>query len=138
MQSLYDYQSSWYDITYQQLIEVDADKPIVSIEMSADYLDDSPHWVTISAVDTGSAVKTVQVKVTRPDSSTTTSYATASTDTSAERAWLYEFTPTTTGTYTLLVTATDSVGNQSTTTKSFAVDNTAPTASLDSSLNERF
>ncbi|MCX6047480.1 MAG: LamG domain-containing protein, partial [Chloroflexi bacterium] len=137
VQSLYDYQSSWYDITYQQLITIDADKPLLSIEMSADYLDEAAHWFTFSAVDTGSKVATVQVKLTRPDGSVTTDYATASTDTSAANAWLYEFIPPSAGRYTLQVTATDSVGNQSVASKSFYVDNTVPTIGLDSSLTSK-
>ena len=128
VQSLYAYQSAWYDLTYQQPVTIDADDPLLSIAMSADYLALQPYWFTLSAVDSGSSVASVQVKLTDPSNRITTSAATASTDTTSNNAWLYEFNPTQAGRYTLQVTATDAVGNSTTASKTFYVDATAPTA----------
>jgi hypothetical protein len=46
--------------------------------------------------------------------------------------WAFTFTPSNTGAQTIYVRASDKVGNQSTTSKSFTIDNIFPTISLDS------
>ncbi|MCB0189336.1 MAG: LamG domain-containing protein, partial [Caldilineaceae bacterium] len=126
---IYDYQDAWYDLKYQQLLTVDADDPDLAINLNSDYLSLAESWLSISAVDATSEVESVAVTLTDPNNSVTTGSAALD-----NQAWLYWFAPTVEGLYTLSVVATDSVGNQTTTTKTIYVDDEPPVATLDSSL----
>jgi len=131
VEDIYDYQAAWFDTSYQHLVTIDADDPIVSLELP-DYLPLEPTLLAISAVDPTSNVGEVEVTLTPPGGGSTTTPAEPSE--SGDGTWLYNFDPLEAGEYTLSAVATDSVGRTSSDSKTFYVDDTPPTADLDSSL----
>jgi uncharacterized repeat protein (TIGR01451 family) len=128
--ALYEYQSTWFDLTYQQLVTIDADQPLVDVALGSAYLAYQPYWLTISAMDATSAVTSVTTRLTRPNGTVVNGVATQSNGSGNSGAWLYEFTPTAAGQYTLEATATDQVGNRRVTSATFAVDNALPAITL--------
>ena len=128
--ALYEYQSTWFDLTYQQLVTIDADQPLVNVALGSAYLAYQPYWLTISAMDASSAVTSVTTRLTRPNGTVVNGVATQSDGSGNSGAWLYEFTPTAAGQYTLEATATDQVGNRRVTSATFAVDNALPAITL--------
>ena len=134
---IYNYQVSWYDIANKYPLIIDAEGPVVSLDLDKDYMPNGNTIVAISAMNVTSSVEEILVTVTQPSGASSTSPATPSEgDLGSEGAWLYTFDPKEgEGQYNLQITATDSVGNSSTTLlKTFNVEDTPPTASLDSGL----
>lgn len=126
--AIYQYQAAWYDITYQQLLTVDADNPIVSIAVGSSYAANESQWLTISAADVGSSIKTVKVGILKPSGQLLSEgYATQDNE-----AWLYQFNPEGEGEYSIIATATDEVGNETRARKQLTIDVIDPTASIDS------
>ncbi len=126
----YEYQSTWYDLSYQQLVTVDVDAPLAEIALDADYLSYASHWLTINALDASSRVQSVAIQLTRPDGTLVTSSAIQSDGSVNSGAWLYEFIPSGEGDYTLQATVTDQVGNRTIVSRTFGVDSRAPEIAL--------
>ncbi|HEX8683017.1 MAG TPA: LamG-like jellyroll fold domain-containing protein, partial [Ardenticatenaceae bacterium] len=129
--TLYDYQAAWYDVVAPYKIVVDADDPLVEVKLtSGTVLAGGSRYIAIAANDPSQTqVAQVQVTVTPPSGSAYAGSATLDGDT-----WLYSFTPTGDGSYTVQATATDSVGNSASDSRTIQIDSVAPTATLDTSL----
>jgi uncharacterized repeat protein (TIGR01451 family) len=129
--TLYDYQAAWYDVVAPYKIVVDADDPLVEVKLTnGTVLAGGSRYIAIAANDPSQTqVAQVQVTVTPPNGSPYAGSATLDGDT-----WLYSFTPTGDGSYTVQATATDSVGNSASDSRTIQIDSAAPTATLDSSL----
>ena len=128
---VYNYQVSWYDITYHHTILVDVDNPEIQslsvIDNGFRALSDS--LITINAVDTSSEIAGVTVQLTPPNGPAQTFNAQAGDD-EANATWFYLFTPTVAGQYTIQVTATDDVGRNGSLSRTFFVDDIKPTITL--------
>jgi uncharacterized repeat protein (TIGR01451 family) len=126
VRAIYDYQAAWVDERQSHLITIDADKPAVAVELHTPSLPLAATVLAVTAVDVTSAVANVDVTITAPNGSATIAA------TRDNAAWLFPFTPGVEGQYTFQATATDAVGNRSTSAAvTVAVDHTPPTASLD-------
>jgi uncharacterized repeat protein (TIGR01451 family) len=131
--ALYDYQLSWYDQVHEHRVQIDADDPQVSLNLSTDYLVLQDIQLGITAVDTSTAVSLVQVTLTEPGGGSTTVNATRSAD-PGSTAWFYTFAPSMAGQYTIELTAYDIVSNTASSSRTFYVDDTPPSASLSPAL----
>ena len=130
IKALYDYQNTWYDTKNQHRVVIDADAPIVSVDAADNYIN-LPTMIPIFASDPSLLVETVEVTITAPDNSqTSTTYSG-----NGNGDWVVAFTPSGGGAYIIEAVATDSVGNSNTASKTVYVDDTPPTATLDSSLS---
>jgi uncharacterized membrane protein len=127
--AIYQYQAAWYDITYQQLLTVDVDNPIVSIDVGSSYAANESQWLTISAADVGSSIKSVMITILKPSGQTLSSGSA----TQDNAAWLYQFVPEGEGEYGVYALVTDAVGNETRVHKQLTIDVTDPTATVDSS-----
>jgi len=134
VEAIYAYQSAWYDVTEQHLVTIDADNPLVSLDLP-DFLANKATWLTISAVDPGSTIAQVQVTVTPPGGGSYSGWAVRSESGSGNNgAWLYAFTPSGAGQYTLAAVATDAVNHTASAVGTFSIDDTLPSGSLDAGL----
>lgn len=128
VRDIYDYQNAWYDVTSEFLVQIDAEQPVVSLDVNA-VLPLEDRLVSISAIDASSYVKSVTVTIEDPNGGVTLPTATADGE-----AWLVQFTPTVAGDYRFNIEATDAVGNKGTVTNQVVtVDDAAPTISFGSS-----
>jgi hypothetical protein len=130
IEALFDYQNAWYDTKNQHRVVIDADAPIISVDAGDNYAN-LPTMIPIFASDPSTAVETVEVTITAPDNSQTTTTLSGN----GNGDWIIDFTPSGGGNYTIEAVATDAVGNSSTASKTVTVDATAPTATLDGSLS---
>ena len=126
IKELYDYQLSWFDTRVAHDIVVDAEAPTVSLDFSASYIPNTDRILAASAHDPTSSVALVEYRVNGG------AWQAATPD---RETWLFTFTPSGEGTYTLDVQATDRVGHVSgTDSVTFIVDGTGPSVTLDASL----
>ncbi|MBN1890752.1 MAG: Ig-like domain-containing protein [Thermoflexales bacterium] len=117
---IYEYQVHWYDTAVSHNITVDADDPVISLEMPA-YITNRDMVLAAVASDATSAVTGVEYQLDGGGWQVppTRDYA----------AWAWTFNPThnlSEGPHTLELRATDSVGNVGYLTKLFNVDITGP------------
>ena len=131
VKELYDYQASWFDVIMRHQITVDGDNPTLTLDLPT-YIKDETTTLNVSAVDT-TAVSAVSFTITPPAGSAYTDAATSN-GTDGNGSWSYNFTPTGAGSYLVTVVATDTVGYTDTESHTINVDDTAPGATLDSSL----
>ncbi|MCB0124816.1 MAG: hypothetical protein KDE58_21320, partial [Caldilineaceae bacterium] len=129
-EALYDYQSTWYDVTSQHFIQVDADDPEVELDLALDYLRNEAQILSILASDNTSPITAVQYRL---DSG---SWQDATAD---GAGWYFTFDPaalaTALGDHTIQVRATDSVAHTTTAAaRTVTVESTAPTVTIDATL----
>ncbi|MEZ4619333.1 MAG: hypothetical protein R2867_28015 [Caldilineaceae bacterium] len=62
-EALYEYQSTWYDITSQHFIQVDADDPAVELDLALDYLRNESQILSILASDESSPITAVEYRL---------------------------------------------------------------------------
>ena len=121
--AMVDYQKGWFDISYSHPIAIDADDPSVELGMTAPYLPGSEQVLAILASDPTSQIRQVEYRINAGGWLT----ATADND-----AWLFNFTPDTSGgqpvegPYTIDLRATDAVGHQATNSGVVNVDASGP------------
>ena len=133
VRTVYEYQAAWVDEKQSHLITIDADDPIVTVEVHTEYLPLESTLLAVSALDASSPIANVDVTIIAPNGSSTIA---ASQD---DAAWLFAFAPTQAGQYTLQATATDAVGNSSVSAPvALYVDSDLPSLSVDESLNGVF
>jgi len=117
-----------------RILRVDNTKPDVAVDPVADGIVGSPITLTGTASDpsaTASGVASVQVTITKPDSTTVGGSAT-NTDTNFS-TWSFSFTPDQAGNYSVVAKATDNAGNfKNSSAVSFFVvaDGTPPTTTI--------
>ena len=133
--ALYNYQEAWFDTSYTHLIAVDMDSPVSALSVADGAVIDVDlnRTLTISATDDTSNVVAVQYQInggawqtpTREDGTVANDHP----------AWSFIFTPSGAGEHTVVISASDAVGNTSQSTTSFTVDQTAPGTTLEPSLS---
>ena len=111
------YQDNWYDTSYDHKITIDTDLPTVAISTTAPFLPDHDLVLAINAFDETSGVESVEYKVNAG------SWLPATRDVDA---WLFTFSPSGNGTYTVQTRATDRAGNVTTHSQVLNVDGTPP------------
>ncbi|MCO5243501.1 MAG: hypothetical protein M9927_06675 [Anaerolineae bacterium] len=99
------YQDNWYDASYDHKITIDTDLPTVAISTTAPFLPDHDLVLAINAFDETSGVESVEYKVDAG------SWLPATRDVDA---WLFTFSPSGNGAYTVQTRATDRAGNVTT------------------------
>ncbi|MCB0177728.1 MAG: hypothetical protein KDI62_05820, partial [Anaerolineae bacterium] len=134
VQDIYDYQSAWYDTVQQVPVIIDAAPPAITLgNFTALKLE--PTMLAATVVDDDSylsRIASVNVTITPPAGGG--SAYTESASGSGDGDWLYYFSPTVTGQYTIQFAATDSVGNSASASALVTVDNTPPTVEIDAGL----
>jgi hypothetical protein len=128
VRTLFDYQSSWYDTTVQQLITVDADPPVVAIAQDGQYMPAGSTFLAIYATDATSPIKHLAVN-------TGSDMLPVSPSPHSSGVWMATFSPPGPGEYNIHATATDSVGHTTTANGVVYVDATPPTIALAADLN---
>ncbi len=96
------YQSSWFDTSYAHNILIDADLPTVSLGIRADYLPNQSIILAAQAHDATTLVEKVEYNINGAG------WQAATRD---NELWLFTFTPTADGDYTIALRATDTAGN---------------------------
>ncbi|MEZ4678444.1 MAG: LamG-like jellyroll fold domain-containing protein [Caldilineaceae bacterium] len=131
VKAVYTYQSTWYDLTYHHTILIDADDPeILGLNIVDNgYVALQDSLLTISAGDASSEIAGVTVKITPPSGSAVTTAADPGDD-NENATWFTLFQPSVAGQYTIQVTATDDVGRSGSLSRTFYVDDAAPTSTL--------
>jgi subtilisin-like proprotein convertase family protein len=130
VEDLYNYQVSWYDISDEHRITVDAEKPTATIVLTATAVDMSAgRVIEILAEDETSSVEQVDYRVNGGV------WHQASQD---GRVWMFPFTPVAEGSYVIEARAIDTAGHHSVIDRvSFAVDDSPPVAGLDSASTQQ-
>ncbi|MCJ7551255.1 MAG: LamG domain-containing protein, partial [Anaerolineae bacterium] len=130
VEALYDYQISWVDVSVEHRIVVDADKPTVDIVLPSPVVDMSPGRVIyIRAYDETTRVESVRYRINDGAWQAATQN---------DAAWLFSFSPSAEGSYTIDAQAFDSVGSRSTTASvAFDVDASSPVVAVDSATTQR-
>lgn len=123
IEHIYEYQVHWYDAADSHNITVDAEAPIVTLEL-ADYIKNRDLVLAAIAHDTTSHVTDVVYRLNGGAWQTTTR---------DYNAWVFTFNPERSlseGVHTLDLRATDLVGHVGELNKTFHVDSTPPSISL--------
>ncbi|MBN1890631.1 MAG: Ig-like domain-containing protein [Thermoflexales bacterium] len=124
LEHIYEYQVHWYDTAVSHDLIVDADDPVISLEL-APYITGRDIVVAAIANDPTSPVTAVAYRLDGGDWQRPTQ---------DQSAWAWTLFPGGEGWHTLELTATDSVGHIGWLTKTYAVDITGPEIHLDAAL----
>ncbi|MCB0213328.1 MAG: hypothetical protein KDJ52_28555, partial [Anaerolineae bacterium] len=133
-QAIYDYQSAWYDTVQQVPVIIDTAPPAITLGDFTELKLEST-MLAVSVVDDDSYLsRIVSVNVTvTPPAGGGSAYTESATG-SGDGDWLYYFSPTVSGQYTIEFSATDSAGNSASSSTVVNVDNTPPTVEIDADL----
>ncbi|MCP5099573.1 MAG: hypothetical protein GY943_28805, partial [Chloroflexi bacterium] len=125
IRAIFDYQNEWYDTKSEHPIVIDADSPVITLDVyTAVPLAD--RLIGLQAIDVTSYVDEVSVTIVAPDNSSSVQTAVSSGD-----AWIISFSPTMAGDYKFSVEATDAVGNKGYLVDQIVtVDNTPPNLTI--------
>lgn len=123
VESLYQYQVTWYDTSFSHDLTVDADDPSVRLDLAGSYIPLQPGLVmAIVATDTTSLVEQAEYRVGDDV------WRAAARD---GDVWAFTITPTIAGPLTVRTRATDSAGNMAQSNRTLTVDDAGPTVALD-------
>ncbi len=124
--NLYEYQAAWFDVTYQHEVTVDTDNPTALLDLSTTHVAGDQVMIA-QASDPTSPISSVEYRINGG------SWSEIVDDDTTDEVWAFTFQPTAgEGNYTIDVRATDAVGHTATDSATVIVDQTPPTATLDS------
>ncbi|MCB9154520.1 MAG: LamG domain-containing protein, partial [Caldilineae bacterium] len=128
VRDIYDYQVSWYDLTYSLPVVIDNDAPTIALQLDRNFVSagSGKIWL-VSVSDVGSYVKTVFANLLHGTTNEITVLQ------QVGDAWLYPVPDLLPGvSYTLQLGALDAAGNYGQSPDyDFTVDGEAPTATVD-------